>query len=47
MDGRLVDSVAMVTTNTFQINWLSMRNEIGKIAKNFVKIEDPKNRGVI
>ena len=40
-------SVATVTTDVFQINQFSMRNEIGRIAKIFVKIEDPENRGVI
>ena len=40
-------SVAMVVTDVFQINWFSVRNKIGKIAKIFGKIEDPKNRGVI
>jgi hypothetical protein len=40
-------SVAMVVTDVFQINWFSMRNKIGKIAKIFGKIEDPENRGVI
>ena len=40
-------SVATVATDVFQINWFSVRNKIGKIAKIFVKTEDPKNRGVI
>jgi len=40
-------SVAMVTTDIFQINWFSVRNKIGEIAKLFVKIENPENRGVI
>jgi len=40
-------SVATVATDVFQLNWFSMRNKIGKIAKIFVKIEDPENRGVI
>ena len=46
-NGRWGSSVAMVTTNIFQINWFSMRNKIGKISKIFVKTEDPENRGVI
>jgi hypothetical protein len=41
------NSVATVATNVFQINWFSMRNKIGKIAKIFVKTEDPENQGVI
>jgi len=40
-------SVATVVTDVFQLNWFSGRNKIGKIAKIFVKIEDPENRGVI
>jgi hypothetical protein len=40
-------SVAMVVTNVFQINLFSVRNKNGKIAKIFVKTEDPENRGVI
>jgi len=40
-------SVATVATDIFQLNWFSMGNKIGKIAKIFVKIEDPENRGVI
>jgi hypothetical protein len=40
-------SVATVVTDIFQINWFSVRNKIGKIAKIFVKIEDPENWGVI
>ena len=37
----------MVVTDIFQINRFSVRNKIGKIAKIFVKTEDPENRGVI
>ena len=40
-------SVATVATDVFQINWFSVRNKIGRIAKIFVEIEDPENRGVI
>ena len=41
------NSVATVVTDVFQINWFSARSKIGEIAKIFVKIEDPKNRGAI
>ena len=41
------DSVAMVATDVFQINWFSVRHKISKIAKIFGKIEDPENRDVI
>jgi hypothetical protein len=34
-------------TDVFQINKFSVRNKIGKIAKIFVKTEDPENRVVI
>jgi hypothetical protein len=37
----------MVVTDIFQINQFSVRNKIGKIAKIFVKTEDPENRGVL
>ena len=40
-------SIAMVVTDVFQINWFSVRDKTGKIAKIFVKTEDPENRGVI
>ena len=43
----LVISVITVATDIFQINWFSVRNKIGKIAKIFVKTEDPQNQGVI
>ena len=43
----LIYSVATVATDVFQINWFSVRNKIGKIAKIFVKTEDPESRGVI
>ena len=42
-----MSSVATVTTDIFQLNWFSVRSKIGKIAKIFVKMEDPENRGVI
>jgi hypothetical protein len=46
-DVRTSGSVATVATDIFQINWFSVRNKFGKIARIFVKTEDPENRGVI
>jgi hypothetical protein len=43
----VVVSVAMVVTDIFQINRFSVRNKIGKIAKIFVKIDDPSVFGVL